>query len=179
MDEAVATALALSGSKGSLPPLVIVRDDQGKVVAQRDGVHVQVGDSSQTLALRPVRELFTGDRKAPDLSRGPTPELEPLFMLLEYTVVRFCEADGRDQTDQDMEGIYSSLRRRPDGEGGRLHGYLRAAARLYMSAHDVSQAEYEAVMNRLAKSARTFSTPPISRNYLATLRQTFAATTSR
>jgi hypothetical protein len=73
-----------------------------------------------------------------------------------------------------MERIFASLRRRPDSEGGRLHGYLRAAARLYLSAHDISQAEYEAVMNRLAKSARTFSMPPVSRNYLATLRQTFA-----
>ena len=99
-------------------------------------------------------------------------------MLLEYTVVRFCEADGRDETDQDMEQIYTLMRRRPDGDGGRLHSYLRAAARLYMSVHEVSAAEYEAVMRRLARSARTFSAPPISRNYLATLRATFAAMAS-
>ena len=178
MDEAVATALGWSGSKGSLPQLVIARDGSGKVIAPTGEVQVHVGEALATLELRPVRELLTGDRRAPDLSRGPTPELEPLFMLLEYTVVRFCEADGRDQTDQDMEGIYASLRRRPDGEGGRLHGYLRAAARLYLSVHDVSPAEYDAVMNRLTKSARTFASPPISRNYLATLRQTFAGMTS-
>ncbi len=177
MDETVAAALAQS--EGSLPSLVIVRDGEGKVVALSGNVQVHVGEGRQTLALRPVRELFSGDRRAPDLSRGPTPELEPFFMLLEYTVVRFCSADGRDQTDQDMEGIFASLRRRPDGEGGRMHGYLRAAARLYLSVRDVSQAEYEAVFSRLAKSARTFSAPPISRNYLATLRQTFAAMASR
>ena len=179
MDEIVATALAQWGSKGSLPPLVIVRDGDGKIVTQSGGVQVHVGESRQTLALRPVRELFTGDRKAPDLSRGPTPELEPFFMLLEYTVVRFCEADGHDETDQEMERIFASLRRRPDGEGGRLHGYLRAAGRLYLSVRDVSQAEYEAVISRLTRSARTFSVPPVSRNYLATLRRTFAAMTSR
>jgi hypothetical protein len=100
-------------------------------------------------------------------------------MLLEYTVLRFCEADGRDPTDQDMAAIYASLRRRPDSNGGKLHGYLRAAARLYLSVRDVSQAEYEAVFNRLAKSARTFSVPPISRNYVATLRQTFAGMSDR
>jgi hypothetical protein len=176
MDNAVAAALARSGSKGSVPSLVIARDDSGKVVAQRHGVQVHAGEDCETLMLRPIRELFAGDRKAPDLSRGPTPELEPFFMLLEYTVVRFCEADGRDETDQDMERIYASLRRRPDGEGGRLHSYLRAAARLYLSICDVSQAEYEAVMNRLAKSARTFAMQPISRNYLTTLRETFPAT---
>ncbi len=175
MDETVAATLAQHGSTGSLPPLVIVRDDQGKVVAQSGGVLVHVGEGRETLALRPIRELFAGSRRPGDLSRGPTPELEPFFMLLEYTVVRFCEADGRDQTDQDMEHVYAELRRRPDGEGGRLRGYLRAAAQLYMSVRDVSQAEYDAVTSRLAKSARTFSSPPISRNYLATLRQTFAA----
>jgi hypothetical protein len=125
-----------------------------------------------------VRELFRGDRKAPDLARGPTPELEPFFMLLEYTVVQFCEADGRDETDQEMERIYAHMRRRPDGDGGRLCSYLRAAARMYMSVRDVSAAEYEAVMRRLARSARGFSAPPLSRNYLATLRPTFAAMTS-
>jgi hypothetical protein len=178
MDEIVAAALARSGSSGSLPPLVIVRDDQGKVVPQSGGVHVRIGEGQETLALRPVRELFTGSRKPGDLSQGPTPELEPFFMLLEYTVVRFCEADGRDQTDQDMASIFAELRRRPDGDSGRMRGYLRAAAQLYLSVRDVSQAEYEAVMNRLAKSARTFSMAPISRNYLATLRQTFAGMTS-
>jgi hypothetical protein len=174
MDEAVASALARSGSGESLPPLVIIRDSAGKIVAPREGVQVQIGEGGETLALRPVRELFAGNRKAHDMSRGPTPELEPLFLLLEYTVVRFCDADGHDETDQEMERIYMALRRRPDDEGGRLHGYLRAAARLYMSAREVSQGEYEAVMNRLAKSARTFSMPPVGRNYLATLRQTFA-----
>jgi hypothetical protein len=176
MDDAVAAVLARSG-KGSLPALAILRNDEGKVVAQRDGVQVQVGEGRETLALPPVRQLFRGDRRAPDLSDGPTRELEPFFLLLEYTVVRFCEADGRDETDQETERIFASLRRRPDSDGGRLHAYLRAAARLYLSAHDVSQAEYEAVMNRLAKSARTFSAPPLSRNYLWTLKRTFAAMT--
>jgi hypothetical protein len=45
---------------------------------------------------------------------------------------------------------------------------------MYMSIRDVSAAEYEAVMRRLTKSARSFSSPPISRNYLTTLRPTFA-----
>jgi hypothetical protein len=179
MDETVVAALAQSGSKGSLPSLVIVRDDLGKIAMQSGDVQVQVGEGRQTLALRQVRELFTGERRAPDLSQGPTPALEPFFMLLEYTVLRFCEADGRDPTDQDMAAIYASLRRRPDSNGGKLHGYLRAAARLYLSVRDVSQAEYEAVFNRLAKSARTFSVPPISRNYVATLRQTFAGMSDR
>jgi hypothetical protein len=178
MDQTITTTLARSGSKGSLPSLVIVRDAAGKVIKPRDGVQVHVGEGLETLALRPVRQLFTGNRKAPDLSQGPTPELEPFFILLEHTVVRFCEADGRDETDQEIEQIYSSVRRRPDGDSGRLGAYLVAAARLYTSVRDVSEAEYEAVMRRLTKSARTFSAPPLSRNYLTTLRATFAAMAS-
>ena len=178
MDQTITTTLARSGSKGSLPSLVIVRDAAGKVIKPRDGVQAQGHEGQVELTLRPVRDLFTGDRRAPDLSRGPTPELEPFFMLLEYTVVRFCDADGRDETDQEMEQVYTLLRRRPDGGGGMLFAYLRAAARMYMSVRDVSAAEYEAVMRRLTKSARSFSMPPLSRNYLATLRPTFAAMTS-
>jgi hypothetical protein len=77
-------------------------------------------------------------------------------------------------TAQEMERIWSQLRRRPDTTDSTLHSYLRAAARRYMAQNEISQAEYEAVMTRLAKSARTFATPPISRNYVATLRETLS-----
>ncbi|NOU28636.1 MAG: hypothetical protein HOO96_12080 [Polyangiaceae bacterium] len=39
-----------------------------------------------------------------------------------------------------------------------------------MSHRTVSQAEYEAVMGRLSKSAKTFSIGHVSRNYLDTIR---------
>jgi hypothetical protein len=152
----------------------ITRTADGKIAPVRNEVVVRADGEEKNIALKPLRELFSGSRKAPDLSRGPTPELMPFFILLEMTVVRFCEEDGRDETDQEMERIWSQLRRRPDTIDSTLHSYLRAAARLYMSRKEISQAEYEAVMTRLAKSARTFATPPISRNYVATLRETFA-----
>ena len=71
--------------------------------------------------------------------------------------------------------FHSQLRRRPDTVDCPLHSYVRAAAQVYLSVRDVSQMEYEAVMRRLAKSARTFAFAPVSRNYLDTLRQTFIA----
>jgi hypothetical protein len=92
MDEAVTSTLARSGSNASLPPLVIIRDAAGKIIAPREGVQVQIGEGCETLSLAPIRQLFAGDRKPGDLSDGPTPELEPFFMLLEYTIVRFCDA---------------------------------------------------------------------------------------
>ncbi len=157
----------------AIPLLSIVRDERGKIAAPRDEVGLLVDGLDTRLVFRPLRQLFTGDAKAPDLSHGPTPELEAFFMLLEHAVVRFCDADERDATDQEMEQIFAELRRRPDTAGGPLRSYLRATAQLYVSLRDVSAAQYEAVMARLAKSARTFSEVPISRNYLATLRETF------
>ncbi len=179
MNETLTATRACIESKERLPSLVLVRDSAGQLVSPRDCVEVHAGDAAESLALRPMRALFRGSRKAPDLAHGPTSELDPFFMLLEYTVVRFCEADERDETDQEMERIYTLLRRRPDSDGGPLFAYVRAAAQLYMSVRDVSEAEYEAVMKRLAKSCRTFSMAPISRNYLATLRPTFAAMSSQ
>ena len=177
MDANVVAALAPSNpsdaNRVAIPLLPIVRDEQGKIAALRDGVELLIGGIDTRLVFRPLRQLFAGDAKAPDLSQGPTPELEPLFVLLEHTVVRFCDAAERDATDQEMEQIFAELRRRPDAPGGALRSYLRATAQLYLSLRDVSAAQYEAVMGRLAKSARTFSQAPVSRNYLATLRDTF------
>lgn len=177
MDAGVVAALALpSGpeARGLPVPLVtILRDADGKISSARDEIETDDGKKQTRVSLRPLRELFAGNAKAPDLSRGPTPELEYLFVSLEAMVVRYCDVDGRDETDQDLERIFATLKRRPDGPAHGLHSYLRATARLYMSVHDVSQAEYEAVMGRLAKSARTFGAAPISRNYVETLRETF------
>jgi hypothetical protein len=151
-----------------------VRDENGLVVALQDQIRViGAGNVEDIVTLPPIRELFRGTAKPGDLSRGPTTQLEPFFLMLEATVAAFCVADGRDESDQEMAIVYSELRRRPDKDGGRLSSYVRAAAQLYMSARPVSQAEYDAVMGRLARSARTFSDGAISRNYLTTLRETF------
>jgi hypothetical protein len=172
--EAISNGRDLSKADTPNTLLVIARDARGEIVSIGDEVEVETTDAgSRRLALRPIRQLFAGDAKAPDLSGGPTPKLEPFFVLLERTVASVCAVSGSDATDEEMEHIYSEMRRRPDGEGGVLRSYVRAAARLYLSTNNVSQAEYEAVFRRLTKSARTFSVGTISRNYLGTLRETF------
>jgi hypothetical protein len=152
----------------ALPQLKPAFDPDGKLVPIQDELFTDRGP----VTLLPVRALFRGTAKAPDLSQGPTPKLEPLFLFIEATILSFCETEGRDVSDQDIERIFSMLKRRPDSNDGKLLSYVRAATRLYMTHHEVSQGEYEAVMARLARSARTFSAPPLSRNYLATLRDT-------
>ncbi|HEX7602548.1 MAG TPA: hypothetical protein VF316_13120 [Polyangiaceae bacterium] len=167
-----ASLVALLGPSEFL--IDIARDERELVVALGDAIVVRMNDGeAKTLTPRPLRQLFAGTARAPDLSTGPTPELMPFFLVLETMVVRYCDAAGRDATDQEMERVYSELRRRPDAGDGLLQSHLRGAARLYLSMRDVSEAEYEAVMRRLARSARTFSEGAVSRNYLATLRETF------
>jgi len=46
-----------------------------------------------------------------------------------------------------------------------LFSYLRAAARLYLSLRDVSRDEFEAVAERLRRSAKTFASRLDSTNY--------------
>jgi hypothetical protein len=153
MDANIVAALAPSDPSDSnyvsIPQLPFVRDGHGRLAALRDEVRLLVAGRETRLTFRPLRQLF-----------------------VEQTVVGFCDADGGDATDQEMEQIFGELRRRPDTAGGALRSYLRATAQLYLSLRDVSAAQYEAAMGRLAKSARTFSEAPISRNYLATRRET-------
>ncbi len=59
------------------------------------------------------------------------------------------------------------LRRRPAGrDRNPLFSYLQAAARLYLSIDSRSGAEHEAVVGRLARSAKTLALGQSSRNYL-------------
>lgn len=69
------------------------------------------------------------------------------------------------------------LARRPDGHHKNpLFSYLRAAARLYLSLRDVSQAEFEAVAQRLHQSAKLHAGHIGSTNYFqAVLRQVLGA----
>lgn len=131
-------------------------------------------DPDDAASLPDTRALFRGHAHAPDLTGGPTPELEPFFLAIEGSVLLFCVAEGRDATDQDLERVYGELRRRPDGrmhdDTSRLHACIRSAVRRYMTEHPICQPVYEAVFARLARSARTFAEPPISRNYVSSLR---------
>jgi hypothetical protein len=141
--------------------------EHGKL-AQEDGLLVLVGARAGTALVEPKRiaELFVGDRQPPPMKGGPPEEYFSFFFALEHCAALACEARGRPEVDEEFERIYRQLRRRPDGvDRNPVFGCIQRAARVYMSLADVSQAEYEAVMNRLSKSARTFHTHVGSTNY--------------
>jgi hypothetical protein len=120
---------------------------------------------------RSLRALFRGDRKPPLLGDYPEAYNES-FMLLDLHALEISKFFG-DRRDDEMLEIYSALRRRPDGRSlGFVHDYMWQAAALMLGVRPLSQAEYEAILERLERSCRTFSMGPTSRNYIATLRST-------
>jgi hypothetical protein len=123
-----------------------------------------------------LRSLFRGDRQPPVL--GDYPEAyNDSFLLLDLHALEVSKFLG-DRRDAEMKEIYSMLRRRPDGRSlGFVHDHMWRAAALVLGTRPLSQAEFEAIMARLERSCRTFEQGPVSRNYVATLRNTIGRAT--
>lgn len=158
-----------------LPPIPIAMDEKGSPVVIGDDVPVHAPDGRViTVKLRPVSALFTGNTVPPSFSDGPTPEYVYFFLLMEQTAANFCVTTKRVERDTEFEAVYNHLRRRPDGKHANpIYSYLRAAARLYMSLADVSQAEYEGVVDRLRKSAKHFALNATTSNYYQLIKNQF------
>lgn len=140
----------------------------GDPLAQEDapGMLVTDGRTQSIITAKPIARLFVGSRQPPSLREVPPEEYRPFFRALEWAAADACLARGRPEPDAEFERLYRLLRRCPDGvDRNPIFGCLQRAAQLYLSLNDVSQAEFEAVMDRLSKSARVFSTHPGSTNY--------------
>ncbi len=128
-------------------------------VARRDG-------SPLELPLEPLTALFVGDRQPPAFREEPPEEYLFFFGRIEFAAGLACVTLPSPVHDREFERVYRQLRRFPDGtDKNPLFAVLQQAAALHASLVDVSRAEYEAVMDRLVRSARTFHTAPGSTNY--------------
>lgn len=140
--------------------------------AGRDRHVIFVSDAKRAVEWRvnSLSELFRGEAQPPPkLDRFP-PEYVPLFFFIEQHVVSFCEGFG-DKSDQEFDEIYATLRRRPDGRSlGPIHDFIWQVAAVMLATRVVSRAELEGVFGALAHSAGRWSVRPISRNYIAYLR---------
>ncbi|WNG60682.1 hypothetical protein F0U59_42715 [Archangium gephyra] len=169
MDREAVEKLQRAGLKVEQPEMLrvaIQRDENKRVVTVRNEVPVMGNEGLVLVPLKPLSQLWTGSAVAPDLSRTPPPQYQPFFLLLESTAANYCAAQGRPETDEEFERLFRQLRRRPDGTDAHpLFSYLQGATRLYMSLRDVSQAEFEAVVNRLSQSAKWHATHTGSTNY--------------
>lgn len=101
-----------------------------------------------SVRLKSIPDLFTGTRVPPCFAEYPTNDYLNFFTLIERTAVNYCVTTKRVERDVEFEALYNHLRRRPSGHHfNPLFSYLQAAVRLYMSLRDVSQAEFEAVVD--------------------------------
>lgn len=146
-------------------------DGQGRIRV-KDRHSIPVYDQNQLAEWRvaSLPELFRGSKVPPaDMDHYP-PEYCPYFFFIEGHVLTICEAMG-DRSDQEMEEIYSALRRRPDRKSlGPTHDFLWQVSALMLGQYVLSQAEFEAILGTLERSARKWALRPISRNYLHYLR---------
>ena len=161
--------LKKAGLKVDQPEMLRVavqRDENQKVRLLGAEVPVLGNEGLMLVTLKSVSQLWTGTAVPPDLSRTPPPEYHPFFLLLETTAANYCAATGKAETDDEFARLFRQLRRRPDGDDPHpLFSYLRGAVRLYQSLRDVSQAEFEAVLNRLHQSAKWHSSHVGSTRY--------------
>ena len=142
-------------------------------IAAKQSIAVSDGHKIATWAVPSLHELFRGSRMPPaDIDHYP-PEYCPHFFFVENQVLTLSDAMG-DRTDQELEEIYSALRRRPDGRSlGVAHDFIWQVAALLLGRHVLSASEFEALLGALARSTRKWGLRPVSRNYIGYLRNTF------
>jgi tetratricopeptide (TPR) repeat protein len=138
--------------------------------------HIRIGDrhsvvlsDGRLIAPWPVaslRELFRGDRQPPaDMDHYPM-EYCSHFFFIEKSLLTVCDAMGN-RTDQEMEEIYSALRRRPDGRSlGPVHDFFWQVCALLLGKYALSAAEFAAIAGQLERSVRKWALRPVSRNYV-------------
>ena len=180
MNDLSPTLRTLVESEGLIPDklIVVLEADAHRHIRVLDKHSVPVHDGNKMARWQvpALSELFRGSRTPPpDMDHYPE-EYTPHFFLIENHVLTVCEANG-DRTDQEMEEIYSILRRRPDGRSlGAVHDFLWQVSALLLGTQVLSAAEYEALIGALERSTRKWGLRPVSRNYVAYLHRTFDET---
>ena len=90
----------------------------------------------------------------------------PVFYFIEQHMLTVDSATGGKLRDREMEEIYRSIRRRPDGRSlGPVHDFLWQVAVTVLALRPLSQAEHEEIFGRLARSCSNFAFGATSRNY--------------
>lgn len=149
-------------------------DDLGHFLHRTDRRQIMVSDNAAKKGAiwtpTSLRALFRGEKSPPDLSRYPK-EYVPHFYAIEFFVAMLFKLD-RPRSDQEMEEVYASMRRRPDGKSlGETHDWIWAVAAFFLGRFEVSQAEFEAIFQQLSVSTRRFSMSSQSYNYAEYIRQ--------
>lgn len=175
--ESLAELLPTPSPEGRLPRLVpdatrrhMLSPEQAN---NRRWIVLETGGEAFIWQAPELSTLFRGSIVPPSLEQYPK-EYVPLFAHVEEQVFhRATELNaGR---DDEFREIYSNLRRLPDGKSATtLHASIWQILALTLASTPISQAQFEAVVQRIAQSARSQSMGPSSRNYLAYLAKIFS-----
>ncbi len=167
---ALSTALGDSGLDPSRLHVLFRFPDGG--THAREELFLTAGGSPIIWRVPSLRALLRGSRLPPSLAEYP-PEYVPSLAVIELHLLDYARTIHA-PLDGDVEEVYGVLRRRPDGKSlGPLHDSLWQAAALMLGLHPTSQAEFDAILSRLAGSARRLKTAPGSRSYVAFLEEMF------
>jgi hypothetical protein len=149
-------------------------DGRGSVrVCQKHSIPVTDGAKIVPWEVPALAELFRGNGVPPEDIEHYPEAYDPHFFFIEEQFLTLCDC-SKDRTDQEMEEIYSALRRRPDGRSlGATHDFMWQVAALLLGCHALSAAEYNALFDTLVRSTRKWGLRPVSRNYVAFLREGF------
>lgn len=150
--------------------VMLPTDDAGRPAAPERPWIVRRGraDATEFLALpeAPLRSLYRGGRVVEEFGSTPPGEYDPVFAFIERPLALFCAASASPVRDAEFEKLFSELRRRPDGRyQSPLYRYLQAVLRSLLLLRPTSESELDAVLRRLARSARTFSDGATSTHY--------------
>lgn len=148
----------------------------GPAQPPRDLIHLTNDQNSVDWEVKSLALLFRGNKKPPEFRSGPPPlEYTNTFMFLEWQLIAYGRKMGFPR-DAEFEEVFSLLRRRTDGKStGALHDFVWQTAALVLAFYPLSKDEFEAIVNRLERSARTFKTYATSHNYMETLDATSPA----
>lgn len=130
-------------------------------------LYLDEDDSSMTVTLPSIREMFRGNRNPGEFPDYPE-EYIPFFCAVEIAVVRAVR-EGRIPlaTDDAFIEVYSAMRRRPDGRSlGQLHDLVWSEALFFLLTRECSRMEYEACFQKLERGVRKFHFDYSSHNYL-------------
>jgi hypothetical protein len=151
--------------------VMLPTDAEGRPAAPASSFIVALRAAAGTADFRalgdaPLRSLFRGGRAVQEFGSAPPAEYDIVFAFIERPMALFCAACAHPARDEEFEKLYTELRRRPDSRyQSPLYRYLQAVLRTLLLLRPTSESEFEAVLRRLARSARTFGGGATSTHY--------------
>jgi hypothetical protein len=175
----LATALKTWTPTDSLPTIALPEAKKMLPVADRKLEARQVvgmvhGDQLIVWIAPELSSLFRGSVLPPSLEQFPAPYVQ-IFAHIERQVL-IVAASGLAGTDDQYREIYANFRRRPDARStSPLHEALWQVLALTLASIPLSREQFDAIVQRLSQSARSFSMGSSSRRYLGHLAEMFGS----